>query len=133
EGDFSKSAGRFAIVAAKFSQEIVDCLIAGALDGLRKHGVLDESVDLIRVPGAFEVPLVCQRLASTGRYAAVFALGAVIQGDTDHYTFVCQQAAAGLMRAGLDTKVPVIFGILTCQTDELALARAGGEEGNKGY
>ncbi len=133
EGDLSKPAGRFAIVAAKFNHDIVDRLVAGALDGFRKHGVGEESVDLVRVPGSLEVPLVCQQLADTGSYAAIVALGAVIQGGTDHYTYVCQEAAAGVMRAALDTSVPIIFGILTCQTEELALARAGGPEGNKGY
>ncbi|MFL5341888.1 MAG: 6,7-dimethyl-8-ribityllumazine synthase [Gemmataceae bacterium] len=133
EGDLAKPAGRFAVVAAKFNPDVVDRLVAGALEGFRKHGVPDEAVTLIRVPGAIEVPLVCRRLAASGKYAAVVALGAVIQGDTDHYTYVCQEAAAGVMRAGLDTGVPVIFGILTCQTDEQALARAGGEHGDKGY
>ena len=132
EGDQSKPRGRFAVVAAKFNAEVVDRLVAGALDGLRQHGVADSAVDLVRVPGSIELPLVCRRLAASEKYAAVIALGAVIQGDTDHYVYVCQEAAAGVMRATLDTGVPVIFGVLTCQTDELALARAGGEHGNKG-
>jgi 6,7-dimethyl-8-ribityllumazine synthase len=133
EGDLSKSAGRFAVVAAKFNREVVDRLVEGALQGFRKHGLADDSVDLVRVPGSLEVPLVCQQLAVNGRYAAIVALGAVIKGETDHYTYVCQEAAAGVMRATLATGVPIIFGILTCQTEELALARAGGSEGNKGY
>lgn len=133
EGDYTKPAGRFAIVAAKFNRDVVDRLVAGAFDGFRKHGVTDASIDLIRVPGAFEIPLACRRLAAGDQYAAVVALGAVIQGDTDHYAYICEQTAAGVMRATLDTNVPVIFGILTCQTEELALARAGGEHGNKGF
>ena len=133
EGDLSKPAGRFAVVAAKFNRDVVDRLVEGALQGFRKHGVADDSVDLVRVPGSLEVPLVCQQLAVNGRYAAIVALGAVIKGETDHYTYVCQEAAAGVMRATLATGVPIIFGILTCQTEELALARAGGAEGNKGY
>jgi 6,7-dimethyl-8-ribityllumazine synthase len=133
EGDYSKPAGRFAIVAAKFNRDVVDRLVAGAFDGFRKHGVADASIDLIHVPGAFEIPLACRHLAEGGRYVAVVALGAVIQGDTDHYAHICEQTAAGVMRVTLDTNVPVIFGILTCQTEELALARAGGEHGNKGF
>jgi 6,7-dimethyl-8-ribityllumazine synthase len=133
EGDLSKPAGRFAVVAAKFNRDVVDRLVEGALQGFRKHGLADDSVDLVRVPGSLEVPLVCQQLAGSGHYAAIVALGAVIQGETDHYTYVCQEAAAGVMRATLATGVPIIFGILTCQSEELALARAGGAEGNKGY
>jgi len=133
EGDLSKPAGRFAVVAAKFNRDVVDRLVEGALQGFRKHGVADDSVDLVRVPGSLEVPLACKQLAGSGHYAAIVALGAVIKGETDHYTYVCQEAAAGVMRATLATGVPIIFGILTCQTEELALARAGGSEGNKGY
>ena len=133
EGDLSKPAGRFAVVAAKFNRDVVDRLVEGALQGFRKHGVADDSVDLVRVPGSLEVPLACKQLAGSGHYAAIVALGAVIKGETDHYTYVCQEAAAGVMRATLATGVPIIFGILTCQTEELALARAGGAEGNKGY
>jgi len=133
EGDLSKPAGRFAVVAAKFNRDVVDRLVEGALQGFRKHGVADDSVDLVRVPGSLEVPLACKQLAGSGHYAAIVALGAVIQGETDHYTYVCQEAAAGVMRATLATGVPIIFGILTCQSEELALARAGGAEGNKGY
>ena len=133
EGDLSIPAGRFAVVAAKFNRDVVDRLVEGALQGFRKHGVADDSVDLVRVPGSLEVPLACKQLAGSGHYAAIVALGAVIKGETDHYTYVCQEAAAGVMRATLATGVPIIFGILTCQTEELALARAGGAEGNKGY
>ena len=133
EGDLSKPAGRFAVVAAKFNRDVVDRLVEGALQGFRKHGLADDSVDLVRVPGSLEVPLACKQLAGSGHYAAIVALGAVIKGETDHYTYVCQEAAAGVMRATLATGVPIIFGILTCQTEELALARAGGSEGNKGY
>jgi 6,7-dimethyl-8-ribityllumazine synthase len=125
--------GRFAIAAAKFNAEVVDRLLDGAIDGLTKHGVSRNDIDVVRVPGAFELPLVCSRLAETGRYAAVIALGAVIRGETDHYDYVCQAATYGLTQAALTTGVPILFGVLTCQTDELALARAGGSAGNKGY
>lgn len=133
EGDTSPPAGRFAVVAAKFNAEVVDALLAGALDGLARHGVTEDRIDVVRVPGAFELPLVAQRLGKSGRYAAVVCLGAVIKGDTDHYEYVCRAATDGLLRAGLDCGLPVIFGVLTCQTDEQALARAGGKDGNKGY
>jgi len=123
---------RFAIVAAKFNQAIVDRLVEGCLAAFRDHGVKDEAIDLVRVPGSFELPLVCQRLAAGGAYSAVIALGAVIRGDTDHYDYICRAATDGLLQAGLTTGVPVIFGVLTCQTEQLALDRAGGKEGNKG-
>jgi 6,7-dimethyl-8-ribityllumazine synthase len=124
--------GRFAVVAAQFNVEVVDRLVEGAMAELHKHGVREADIDLVRVPGAFELPLACQKLASTGRYAAVIALGAVIRGDTDHYDYVCRGATDGLMRVSLDTGVPISFGVLTCQTDELAMERAGGKHGNKG-
>jgi len=133
EGILSPPPGRFVLVAARFNQEVVDKLVAGALEGLKKHGVSDDAVDLVRVPGSFEIPLVAQRLAKSGQYAAVICLGAVIKGDTDHYEYVCDNAARGVAEAALATGIPVIFGILTCQTEEQALDRTGGKEGNKGY
>lgn len=133
EGQFVAPDGRFAMVAAKFNREVVERLVEGALDGLRQHAVPDEAIDLFWVSGSFEIPLVAKRLAASGKYAAVICLGAVIRGETDHYDHICQQAAAGVMRAALDTGVPVLFGILTCHTGEQALDRAGGKEGNKGF
>jgi 6,7-dimethyl-8-ribityllumazine synthase len=133
EGTFAPPPGRFALVAARFNSTIVDPLVAGALDALKRHGVDDVAVDLVRVPGSFEIPLVAQRLASSGKYAAVICLGAVIRGDTDHYDHVAGQAAAGVARAALDTGVPVVFGVLTCDTLEQAVNRAGGKAGNKGF
>ena len=133
EGTFAPPPGRFALVAARFNSAIVDPLVAGALDALKRHGVDDAAVDLVRVPGSFEIPLVAQRLASSGQYAAVICLGAVIRGDTDHYDHVAGQAAAGVARASLDTGVPVVFGVLTCDTLEQAVNRAGGKAGNKGF
>lgn len=126
-------SGRFAIAAAKFNSDIVDRLIEGAMQGLRQHGVHESHIHLVRVPGAFELPLVCQKLADTDQYEAVIALGAVIRGDTDHYEYVCRGVTDGIMRVSLKTHIPVIFGVLTCQTEELALERAGGKHGNKGY
>jgi 6,7-dimethyl-8-ribityllumazine synthase len=132
EGDFAPPPGRFGLVAARFNSLVVDPLIAGALDALRRHGVADDAIDVVRVPGSFEIPLVAQTLAASGRYAAVVCLGAVIKGDTDHYDHVAGQAAAGVARAALETGVPVIFGVLTCDTLEQSLDRAGGKAGNKG-
>ena len=133
EGTFAPPPGRFALVAARFNSAIVDNLVAGALEGLKRHGVSDDAVDLVRVPGSFEIPLVAQRLAASGKYAAVVCLGAVIRGDTDHYDHVAGQAAAGVARAALDTGTPVVFGVLTCDTLEQAVNRAGGKAGNKGF
>jgi 6,7-dimethyl-8-ribityllumazine synthase len=133
EGTFAPPPGRFAIVTARFNQFVVDHLLAGALDGLKRHGVPDESIDVAWVPGSFEIPLVAQRLASSRRYAAVICLGAIIRGDTDHYDHVAAGAATGVAQAALATGVPVIFGILTCDTVEQAVNRAGAKSGNKGY
>ncbi len=133
EGALTAPAGRFAIVAARFNQAVVERLVGGATDGLRRHGVADDAIDVAWVPGSFEAPLVAQRLAGSRRYAAVICLGAVIRGDTDHYEHVAAGAAHGVAQAALATGVPVIFGILTCDTMEQALDRAGGKAGNKGY
>ncbi len=133
EGTYSTPSGRFALVAGRFNQAIVQQLVDGALDGLRRHGVAEESVDLVWVPGSFEVPLTAKHLAGTGNYAAVICLGAVIRGETDHYDHVAGQAAAGVAQAALATGVPVIFGILTCDTLEQAQNRAGAKGGNKGF
>jgi 6,7-dimethyl-8-ribityllumazine synthase len=133
EGTFATPPGRFALVAARFNALVVEGLVAGALDGLRRHGVADEAIDLVRVPGSYEIPLVAQRLAGSGRYAAVVCLGAVIRGDTTHYDHVAGEAAGGVARAALATGVPVVFGILTCETLEQALNRAGAKAGNKGF
>ena len=124
--------GRFAIVASKFNRQVVDLLVAGANDALRGHGIAEDAVDLVWVPGAFELPLVAQKLAGSKKYAAVICLGAVIRGDTDHYDYVCNAATDGILQANLTTGVPVLFGVLTCDTDEQALDRAGGKAGNKG-
>jgi 6,7-dimethyl-8-ribityllumazine synthase len=133
EGDLSPPAGRFAIVAAKFSAEVVDALLAGALEGFHKHGVSADHIDVVRVPGAFELPLIAQRLGKSGKYVAVVCLGAVIKGDTDHYEYVCRAATDGITQTALSCGIPLIFGVLTCTTEEQALARAGGKEGNKGF
>lgn len=132
DGDFSPPPGRFAVVAARFNALVVDHLLAGASDAFARHGVTADRLDVVRVPGSFEVPLVAQHLAKTGRYAAVVCLGCIIRGDTDHYDHVAGAATSGVLNAGLNTGVPVIFGVLTCDTLEQALHRAGGKAGNKG-
>jgi 6,7-dimethyl-8-ribityllumazine synthase len=132
QGTFVPPPGRFALVASRFNAAVVDNLVAGALDGLQRHGVADE-IDVVRVPGSFEIPLVAQRLAASKKFAAVICLGCVIRGDTDHYDHVAGQAAAGVARVALETGVPVIFGILTCDTLEQAINRAGAKAGNKGF
>ena len=132
EGDLAPPPGRFAIVAARFNKFIVDSLVAGALDVFRRHGIADDAIDVVWVPGSFEVPLLAQRLGSSKQYAAVICLGAVIRGDTDHYDHVAGAATSGIAQAGLATGIPIIFGLLTCDTLEQAINRAGGKAGNKG-
>lgn len=132
EGDLRAPEGRFAIVAARFNSLVVDPLIAGCREGFARQGVSDDSLDLVRVPGSFEIPVAARKLAETGRYRAVVCLGCVIRGQTGHYDHVAGQAAAGIMQAGTATGTPVIFGVLTCETVEQALDRAGLKAGNKG-
>src|SRR5262245_54200024 len=133
EGTFAPPPGRFALVAARFNQFVVEHLVGGALDGLKRHGVADEAIDVVWVPGSYEIPLIAKRLASGGGYAAVICLGTVIRGDTDHYDYVAGEAAKGVAQAALATGVPVIFGVLTCDTLEQAINRAGAKAGNKGF
>ena len=133
EGKLVKPRGRFAIVAARFNAEIVDGLLAGALKALKRHRVPDSAIDIVRVPGALELPLVAQRLGASKKYVAVICLGVVIQGDTDHYDYVCTGTTNGITQAGLATGVPTIFGVLTCRKMKHARARSGGKPNNKGY
>jgi 6,7-dimethyl-8-ribityllumazine synthase len=133
EGLLTPPPGRFALVAARFNHLVVERLVAGARDGLRRHGVAEEAIDLVWVPGSFEIPLVAQRLAASKQYAAVLCLGAVIRGDTTHFDHVAGAATSGIAQAALSTGVPVLFGILTTDTVEQALNRAGIKSGNKGY
>jgi 6,7-dimethyl-8-ribityllumazine synthase len=133
EGDFSPPAGRFALVAARFNGFVVDQLVGGALDALKRYGVGDDRVDVVKVPGSFEIPLVARRLGESGKYAAVVCLGCVIRGDTDHYDHVAGAATSGIAAAAAGCGVPVIFGVLTCDTLEQAIHRAGAKAGNKGF
>lgn len=131
-GDFSTPSGRFAIVAARFNSLVTEALLAGCKDVFVRHGVKDENLDVVWVPGSFEIPVVARALAETSKYAAVICLGCVIRGETGHYDHVAGQAASGIMAAGVQTGVPVIFGVLTTETVDQALNRSGLKSGNKG-
>jgi 6,7-dimethyl-8-ribityllumazine synthase len=131
-GDLIARDLRFAIVAARFNDMIVDSLIRGAVDTLVRHGAAEKQIELVRVPGAFDLPLVVQKLAVSKRCDAIIALGAVIRGATPHFDHVAGQCAAGLARTSLETGVPVAFGVLTTDTIEQAIERAGTKAGNKG-
>lgn len=133
EGNLSGADLRVAIVVARFNDLIGERLLSGALDGLRRHGVAEEATDVVWVPGSFEIPTVARRFACSGKYDAVICLGAVIRGATAHFDLVAGQAAAGIAAVGRETGVPTIFGVLTTDTIEQALERAGTKAGNKGY
>jgi len=133
DGHLGGAGLRVAIAASRFNHAIVERLVDGATDGLRRHGVDEDRIDIVWAPGAFELPLVASRLAQSGGYDAVIALGAVIRGATGHYDFVAGQCAAGIQRVQLDTGIPVIFGVLTTDTIEQAVERAGTNAGNKGF
>lgn len=132
EGNFATPKGRFAIVAGRFNGFVVEPLVAGARDALVRHGVKDDDIELIRVPGAWEIPFAAQKAAASGKYAAVIALGAVIRGATPHFDYVAGECAKGLAKAGMDTGVPVAFGVLTTDSIEQAIERSGTKAGNKG-
>lgn len=131
-GDLVARDLRFAVVAARFNDLIVDSLIRGAVDALLRHGAGEKQIEIVRVPGAFDLPFVVKRVAASKRYDAVVALGAVIRGATPHFEHVAGQCAAGLARAADETGVPVAFGVLTTDTIEQAIERAGTKAGNKG-
>ncbi|GIW72649.1 MAG: 6,7-dimethyl-8-ribityllumazine synthase [Planctomycetota bacterium] len=133
EGELlAQGSRRFAIAASRFNDLICERLLAGCRDTLVRHGVAADRIDLARVPGCFELPLVALRLAASGRYAAVICLGALIRGATPHFDHIAAAATSGIAEAALRTGVPCIFGVLTCDTLEQALERAGGKAGNKG-
>jgi len=132
EGDLSVRDVRIACVAARFNDFVVEALVRGALDTLRRHGLPEKQIEIVRVPGSFEIPLVLRKLAMSRRYDALIALGAVIRGDTPHFDYVAGECAAGIGRVALESGVPVAFGVLTTDTVEQAMDRAGGKAGNKG-
>ena len=132
EGALQGDGLRVAIAVARFNSFITDRLLGGALDGLRRHGVADDAITIVRVPGAWELPVTVKALAESGKYDGIISLGAVIRGDTPHFEYVAGEAASGLQLAGLETGVPVAFGVLTCDSRRQAEERAGGPQGNKG-
>lgn len=132
EGTYHAEGMRVGIVAARFNEFITNKLLTGALDMLRRHGVSDEDVDVAWVPGAFEIPLAAKKMADTHKYDAVICVGAVIRGSTSHYDYVCSEVAKGVAQAGFSTGVPVIFSVLTTDSIEQAVERAGTKAGNKG-
>ncbi|OUM97848.1 MAG: 6,7-dimethyl-8-ribityllumazine synthase [Paenibacillaceae bacterium ZCTH02-B3] len=133
EGHFSAQGLKFAIVVARFNELISSKLLGGALDALRRHGAKDGDIDVAWVPGSFEIPLVARKMAESGKYNAVIALGAVIRGATPHFDYVSNEVSKGVAAAAMQTGVPVIFGVLTTDTIEQALERAGTKAGNKGW
>ncbi|MGH2587371.1 MAG: 6,7-dimethyl-8-ribityllumazine synthase [Dehalococcoidia bacterium] len=132
-GSLNGAGMRMGIVVARFNGTVTSSLLDGARDGLTRLGVSADAVDVAWTPGCFEIPLVARRMADSGRYDAVICLGAVIRGETPHFEYVAEQAATGIGRVGLDTGVPVIFGVLTTETLEQAINRAGAKAGNKGF
>ncbi len=134
EGQLIDPGGRFCLVAGRFNEFIVSHLVGGAEDAFRRHGIdPDARLDLVWVPGAYEIPLVCKRVAQSGKYAAVIALGAVIRGSTPHFDYVASEVSKGVANASLDAGLPIIFGVLTTDTIEQAVERAGTKAGNAGF
>ena len=132
EGELQARDLRFALIAARFNDFVVESLLRGALDALKRHGVAEKHIDIVRVPGAFDIPIVARKLALSQRYEALIALGCVIRGQTPHFDYVAGECAGGIARIALETGVPVAFGVLTTDTVEQAVDRAGGKAGNKG-
>jgi 6,7-dimethyl-8-ribityllumazine synthase len=132
QGELLAGDLRFALVAARFNDFVVEPLIRGALDAFKRHGVGEQQIDIVRVPGAFDIPVAAHKLALSRRYQALVALGAVIRGDTPHFDYVAGECAAGISRIALESGVPIAFGVLTTDSVEQAMDRAGGKAGNKG-
>lgn len=133
EGNVVAENLKIGIVGARFNEFIVSKLIDGARDGLIRHGVSDDDITLAWVPGAFEIPLVAKKMAMSGKYDAVICLGAVIRGATSHYDYVCAEVSKGIAAVGLESGIPVLFGVVTTDNIEQAIERAGTKAGNKGY
>lgn len=132
EGDYSASTANFALVVSRFNSFIVDSLQAGAIDALCRHGVSDKNITIVKVPGAFELPMIAGKLAESGKYDAIITLGAVIRGSTPHFDYVAGECAKGIGQVGMKYGMPVVFGVLTTDTIEQAIERAGTKAGNKG-
>ena len=132
EGDFRNCSGRYAIVVGRFNSFVVESLLEGAIDTLKRHGIAEQDIEIYRVPGAFEIPLAVQRVAKTGNYDAVIALGAVIRGGTPHFEYVAGECVKGIGAVSLNLDLPVVFGVLTVDSIEQAIERSGTKAGNKG-
>ncbi len=132
EGDYQNASARYGIAVARFNSFIVDRLLEGALDALQKHGVMDRDITIVKVPGAYELPLATKMMVSAGEYDGLIALGAVIRGGTPHFDYVAGECVKGLSQVGLDSGLPVTFGVLTVDSIEQAIERAGTKAGNKG-
>ena len=132
EGKLVSDGMKVGIVAARFNEFITSKLVSGAMDGLTRHNVKEEDIQVAWAPGAFEIPLIASKMAKSGRYDAVIALGAVIRGSTSHYDYVCSEVSKGVANVSLNSDIPVLFGVLTTDTIEQAIERAGSKAGNKG-
>ncbi len=132
EGMLTVNNEKFCIIVARFNEFIGSKLLSGAIDELIRHGAKEDNIDIMWVPGAFEIPLVAKKAAKLGKYNAIITLGAVIKGSTSHYDYVCAEVSKGVASVGLETETPVIFGVLTCDNIEQAIERAGTKAGNKG-
>ncbi|MCR5543835.1 MAG: 6,7-dimethyl-8-ribityllumazine synthase [Eubacterium sp.] len=134
EGNVVAAKGtKVCIIASRFNEFIVSKLVSGAIDGLVRHDVKEDNIDTVWVPGAFEIPVIAKKAAKSGKYDAVICLGAVIRGETSHYDYVCAEVSKGIAQVSLECEMPVMFGILTTDTIEQAVVRAGTKAGNKGY
>lgn len=133
EGKLVSQGLRYGIVVGRFNEFIVSKLLGGAIDGLKRHGALEEDIEVAWVPGAFEIPLVAKKMAKSNKYDAVICLGAVIKGSTPHFDYVCAEVSKGVATVGLNSEIPVVFGVLTTDSIEQAIERAGTKAGNKGY
>ncbi|MDY5021426.1 MAG: 6,7-dimethyl-8-ribityllumazine synthase [Blautia sp.] len=133
EGKLVSKQIKIGIVAARFNEFITSKLLSGAVDGLLRHDVKEEDIDVAWVPGAFEIPLIASKMAKSGKYDAVICLGAVIRGSTSHYDYVCSEVSKGIASVSLNSDIPVMFGVLTTDNIEQAIERAGTKAGNKGY
>lgn len=132
EGLLTVTNEKFCIIVSRFNEFISGKLLSGAIDELKRHGVEDSNIDVVWCPGAFEIPLIAKKCAKTGKYSAIITLGAVIKGSTSHYDYVCAEVSKGVASVSLETSVPVIFGVLTTESLEQAIERAGTKSGNKG-
>ena len=132
EGALTTNGEKFCIIISRFNEFIGSKLLSGALDELKRHGIAEDTIDVVCVPGAFEIPVIAKKCAKSGRYNAIITLGAVIKGSTSHYDYVCAEVSKGVASVSLETEVPVIFGVLTTDNLEQAIERAGTKAGNKG-